>query len=101
MEKTILSISDLVKLVSTECGETQKTVRKVIDAVCNSAKKELANASKEKTIEVKIMPGLSLESFYVESHEARNPRTGETTIVAPKNRVKAKLTPSFKASVNE
>lgn len=100
MEKVTLSVTDVVKEVSKNVDLSQRKVRDVIDGMVEVAKTYLAQANQNTMIEVKILPGLTLVSEYVEPHEGRNPKTGETVAVAGKNRLKAKLGSGMKAAVN-
>ena len=102
MEKIVMNVKELVRATAVETGKTQKEVTAVLDGIDAVVKKQLAQATQDASVEVKVLPsGVSLVSEYVEPHEARNPMTGETIKVAGKNRVKAKLYSGIKAAVNE
>lgn len=100
MEKKIVTVKDVVKQVGVLSGESQRVVRNVLDALGRVAAQDLSEAGSELAVEVKIFPGMSLKSDYIESREARNPRTGETIMTAPRIRVKGHFAPSFKSAVN-
>lgn len=100
MEKKIVSVKDVVKMVATATGESQRVVRNVLDALSQVASNELTETTEGLSVEVKVCPGVSLKSDYVDSRIARNPRTGEIITAAPKIRVKGHIMKSFKDAVN-
>jgi len=100
MEKVVFSITDVVKEVAKDVDLSQKRVRDVIDSIEAVAKRQLCQANEEMSVEVKLIPGLTLVAEYVAPHEGRNPATGETVAVAGKNRCKAKIGTGLNAAVN-
>lgn len=99
--KITMNVKEFVRAVALTAGKTQKEVAELLNVMDDVVKAQLAQARPDAKVEVKILPsGLSLISEFVESHEARNPATGETVKVAGKNRVKAKLYSGIKNSVN-
>lgn len=103
MEKITMNVKELIKAAATksEGDKTQKELTEAITLIDEVVKEQLAKASADAKVEVKILPcGVSLVSEYVEAHEARNPMTGETVRVPGKNRVKAKLGSVVKDAAN-
>lgn len=101
MNKITMNVTDLVKTVAENAGTTQKSVREIIDVIQAVTIEQLKQADAENSVEVKIVPGISLVSTYAEAHEAKNPATGETITVEAKKYVKAKVGGAFKNAVNE
>ena len=101
MEKITMNVQELVKAVAEKTDKTQKCVREVIDGIEEVTIAQLKEANEENSVEVKLFNGLALVSEYNESHEGRNPSTGETIVIPGKNRVKAKIGQVLKVAVNE
>lgn len=100
MEKITMNVQELVKATADKLGTTQKMVKEILGGLDEVIKAQLAEASEGVTVEVKVLNGLTLVSEYCESHEGRNPATGETITVPGKNRVKARIGQAMKAAVN-
>lgn len=101
MNKITMNIKELVRATAAKTGRTQKELTTILEAIDDVVKEQLSVVTPDTKVEVKVLPsGVSVISEYVESHEARNPKTGETIKVAGKNRVKAKLYSGIKDAVN-
>lgn len=103
MTKTTMNVKELIRAASAESEgkKTQKEITEIINLLDVVVRKQVATASADAKVEVKILPcGVSVVSEYVEPHEARNPMTGETVRVPGKNRVKAKLGSVIKDAAN-
>ena len=95
-----MTTQELVKAAAAISGATQKSTREAVNAIEEVIKQQLAQANATTDVEVRVFNGLTLTSMNVPAHEARNPRTGDTTFVAAKNRVRAKFGKSIKDAVN-
>lgn len=100
MEKITMNVQELVKVTADKTGETQKKVREILSGLEDVIKAQLAEAGEGVEVEVKVFNGLTLMCEYCESHEGRNPSTGEVITVPGKNRVKARIGQALKAAVN-
>ena len=101
METITMSVNELVKAIATNSEKTQKEVREIVDVMKDVVIEQLREASEDVNVVVKVLPGISLTAGYVDAHEARDPRTGDTIKVAPKISVRTKIGPSFKEAVNQ
>lgn len=100
MEKTIMSVTELVKVVAEKTENTQKDVRAILDAVGVVVKDELAGVTADNAVEVKIFSGLSVLGTYTPSHEARNPKTGDIVTVGEGTKIKGRIGKTLKDAVN-
>ena len=102
MEKTkiTMNIQELAKAAAAVSGATQKSTREAINAVEEVIKQQLAQANATTDVEIKVFNGLTLTCVNVPAHPARDPRTGDTTYVSAKNRVRAKFGKPIKDAVN-
>lgn len=100
MEKIKVSNQELIKAVAGVTGDSQRKVKELLGAAEAVIKAQVAKATEDASVEIKVFNGLTIVSEYVAPREARNPMTGETFIAEAKNRVKAKIGSSLKEAAN-
>ena len=93
--------TEFIKTVAKTSGHTQKDVKEIMAGIQDALILELGKATEETPVDVAVLPTLIVGSAYVEPHEARNPKTGETVTAVGKYRVKARVTGIIKDAVNE
>lgn len=100
METIKVTTQDIIKGVADLADKKQKEVREVVRAIEEFVKAQVGQANENTTVEIKLFNGLTVISEYKEPRTARNPQTGETITTEGKNRVRAKVGTSLKASAN-
>ena len=91
----MVTAKDLVKKISTKTGFSQKDISTVMDAFDEVLVEELRKGEK-----IKVVQGVSFESYVKPASVARNPKTGEEVAVPEKMTCKVKVTPTFKNKLN-
>ena len=86
-----MNYTDFVKKISKKTGYAQKDVKEVLNTVSEVALDLLREGTT-----VNIVPSITLEARYVAESTKRNPRTGETVLVAAHKRPKAKFGKLYK-----
>lgn len=85
---------DFVKLVANYSGCTQTAVKEVL-AGLPDAIRDVCLAQDD----VVLGKAVRISGVWKESHEARNPMTGDTITVPAKTVVKVKVMPTFKQTI--
>lgn len=99
MEKRIMNQKELIDKVAEMMDVTKKSVREMLEALEAVLYEELATATEDEAVEVKVIRGLSLLASHVEEHTSRNPKTGESVVVAAKNKVRARIGKNLKEAI--
>lgn len=86
---------EFIKAVSVKTGYTQKDVTETIDAMITVISETLKAGD-----DINIVGFGKFVSKVVPAHEARNPKTGETTMCVEKRQVKFKPSTVLKDSIN-
>lgn len=86
---------DFIRMLAEESGETQVTIRNVLDSL-ESCLVKVCKAQDDVSFS-----GIKVKGEVKEAHTGRNPSTGETIMIPEKIRVSLKTLKSFKDTVNE
>lgn len=84
--------NELIRSISKKTGYSQKDIKSVLDTLEEVVVDNIANKES-----VKLFNGVSFEGRYIDTHTARNPRTGEIVSVPGRLVPKVKITNAFKS----
>jgi len=98
--KRLVNQKEFISRVADVMEVTKKSVAEVLEVMETVLYEELATASAEESVEVKMVRGINILAKHVDERTGYNPQTGEQIIIPAKIKINAKVGNQLKDYVN-